>query len=275
MTRHGLTLEQAAFEAFGEAWKRLRTVEEAVKAGEGASFTHHEAIREMRAAAASVRAAVLTPLAADPTTAQLQAQAFATLRETVTWYADKSNYTDGSPGEWSPQPLHTFDHPSDFEDDEGQRARAALASVQALGPLFDDTPERSGSDTSEVSGGTGLTLEIPLDLAHVIVGIGDAKPQFTEALTAKQHGHLMTENVLLTAQRFELPDQREMHWVAVPGDLALAFTGTSPNSPHVARALAGAWNLLRFHAQAALVQAAAATGDTPVAPEAETGGEEQ
>lgn len=154
MTRPDLTLEQAAFEAFGEAWKRLRTVEEAVKAGEGASFTHREAIREMQAAAAAVRAAVLAPLAVEPTIAKLQAEAFATLRETVTWYADKSNYTDGSPGEWSPQPLHSFDNPSEFEPDEGQRARTALASVQALGPLFDDTSQRPDDDSS---GGSGLS----------------------------------------------------------------------------------------------------------------------
>lgn len=217
---------------------------------------------------AEARVAALTlELAA----ARAQLQAATILQEVVAWYADKTNYTDDCPGEWSPQPVYSFDDPSDFEHDEGRRARAALASVQALGPLFDDTPERSGSDTFEGFGGAGLSLEIPLDLARVIVGIGDAQWCRTDPLTAQEHGRLMAENVLLTAQRYELPDEREMHWVSVPGDLALAITGTSPRSPHVARALAGAWNLLRIHAQAALVQAGTA-GDTPVASEAQSGG---
>lgn len=142
----------------------------------------------------------------------------------------------------------------------------ALAVRLLLPPLSNDTPERSSNDTFEGFGGAGLTLEIPLDLAQVIVEIGDASPQFTEALTAEQHGRLMAENVRLTAERLGLPNKRKMYWVSVPGTLALAFTGTSPRSADVARALAGAWNLLRIHSQAALLKAKAA-GDTPVATE--------
>lgn len=51
--------EQAAFETFGDAWTRLRTVEQAAKDGHGASFTHHAALQAMQAAALTVRAAVL------------------------------------------------------------------------------------------------------------------------------------------------------------------------------------------------------------------------
>jgi hypothetical protein len=51
--------EQAAFEAFGDAWTRLRTVEQALKDGHGASFTHHDALQAMQTAAQAVRAAVL------------------------------------------------------------------------------------------------------------------------------------------------------------------------------------------------------------------------
>lgn len=51
--------EQAVFEAFGDAWTRLRTVEQAAKDGHGASFTHHAALQAMQAAAQAVRAAVL------------------------------------------------------------------------------------------------------------------------------------------------------------------------------------------------------------------------
>lgn len=51
--------EQATFEAFGDAWTRLRTVEQALKDGHGASFAHHAALLAMQAAAQAVRVAVL------------------------------------------------------------------------------------------------------------------------------------------------------------------------------------------------------------------------
>jgi hypothetical protein len=60
-----LTQEQRALEAFGEAWMRMRTIEEAVKAGEGASFVHYESVRKMQEASKALRDVMTAPLKAE------------------------------------------------------------------------------------------------------------------------------------------------------------------------------------------------------------------
>lgn len=52
--------EQAAFEAFGNSWVKLHAIEQAIRQGDGPSFSHREALREMQAAAGHLRATVLT-----------------------------------------------------------------------------------------------------------------------------------------------------------------------------------------------------------------------
>lgn len=59
--------EQAAFEAFGDSWVKLTAIERATRQGDGPSFSHHEALREMQAAAGHLRATVLAHAPA-PTT---------------------------------------------------------------------------------------------------------------------------------------------------------------------------------------------------------------
>lgn len=56
-----LPQEQVAFEAFGAAWERLRSVEEAVRAGDGPSFTHASAIQEMQVQARELKVALSAP----------------------------------------------------------------------------------------------------------------------------------------------------------------------------------------------------------------------
>lgn len=51
--------QQTAFEQFGDAWMRLRAHEQAAAAGDGASFSHHDALRAMQRAAQALREAVL------------------------------------------------------------------------------------------------------------------------------------------------------------------------------------------------------------------------
>ncbi|WP_394650395.1 hypothetical protein [uncultured Deinococcus sp.] len=74
---------------------------------------------------------------------------------------------------------------------------------------------------------------------------GLAEWQCTEAMTAEQHGQEFARMVRETAERYGLGDEpRALHWLGVAGDRSLAFVGTSPHSPHLARALTGAWNRL-------------------------------
>lgn len=56
-----LPQEQAAFEAFGAAWARLRSVEEAVRAGDGPSSTHFSAIQEMQVQARELKVVLNAP----------------------------------------------------------------------------------------------------------------------------------------------------------------------------------------------------------------------
>ncbi|PJI55737.1 hypothetical protein CTI14_02330 [Methylobacterium radiotolerans] len=56
-----LPQEQVAFEAFGAAWERLRSVEEAVRAGDGPSSTHFSAIQEMQVQARELKVVLNAP----------------------------------------------------------------------------------------------------------------------------------------------------------------------------------------------------------------------
>ncbi|GGR31318.1 WDGH domain-containing protein [Deinococcus ruber] len=99
----------------------------------------------------------------------------------------------------------------------------------------------------------GLPRTIPLDLAQVVVSVGEGHWGATEALDAEGHGREAVENVRRTLERFGLPDEpREMHGVFTEDGRLIALSGMSPNSPQVARGLTAAWNLLRQFCQAAL-----------------------
>lgn len=58
--------EQRAFEEFGDAWTRLSTVEQAIRSGEGPTFTHHDARQNMHAAAHALRRAILESAQSHP-----------------------------------------------------------------------------------------------------------------------------------------------------------------------------------------------------------------
>ncbi|UBV45203.1 hypothetical protein LAJ19_20560 (plasmid) [Deinococcus taeanensis] len=51
--------QQTAFEQFGDAWMRLRAHEQAAAAGDGASVSHHTALRAVQGAAQALREAIL------------------------------------------------------------------------------------------------------------------------------------------------------------------------------------------------------------------------
>lgn len=87
---------------------------------------------------------------------------------------------------------------------------------------------------------------MPADLApmlRAVIQAGPATWQVTGDMTAEQHGEAFAQSVRNTAGRYRLGDEpRAVHWLSVGDDASLAFVGTSPNSPHLARALGGAWN---------------------------------
>ena len=76
-----LPQEQAAFEAFGAAWERLRSVEEAVRAGDGPSSTHASAIQEMQVQARELKVVLNAPALARVEAAEAEVKR---LREALT-----------------------------------------------------------------------------------------------------------------------------------------------------------------------------------------------
>ena len=89
---------------------------------------------------------------------------------------------------------------------------------------------------------------IPPEIVSIVTQLGPADWCATEPMTSTEHGQRMTESVQLTEQHFGVSGRREMQWLCVQGtDTVVAYVGTSPNSGVIARALAGAWNLLHEH----------------------------
>ena len=88
---------------------------------------------------------------------------------------------------------------------------------------------------------------IPPELREVILAAGPASWNATAPMSAEEHGAEFARMVRDTQALHGLDDSpRAVHWLSVKDGLSLAFVGSSPHSPHLTRALSGAWN--RLHA---------------------------
>lgn len=86
---------------------------------------------------------------------------------------------------------------------------------------------------------------LPADIADRVLETGYVEPGLTPEHDAEGHGQHIMESCQLTAALFGQDRPMSMHGVYPRGkDTVLCHTGTSPNSPTNARALAGAWNWL-------------------------------
>lgn len=100
--------------------------------------------------------------------------------------------------------------------------------------------------------------ELPIDIAELVIRIGRAEWGQTEAHDAEGHAAHIAESVRITADHFQQDEPQHMHGLYIEGTgTVICHTGTSPNSPQIARALTGAWNRLHDLAleQSAGVQA--------------------
>ncbi len=113
-----------------------------------------------------------------------------------------------------------FQHPETY-DFCAKIARAAIAAMQ------------------------GELIEVPEDLAGLLRSLSRAEWGQTEAHDAEGHGNHITASVRLTAEHFGQQGPQHMHGLYLEGTgTVICHTGTSPNSPQIARALTGAWNFL-------------------------------
>ena len=96
-------------------------------------------------------------------------------------------------------------------------------------------------------------ISIPTDLAKLVINIGVAEWGSTHAETADGHADHVRESVRKTAEHFGQTEPQQMHGLYIAGtETVICHTGTSPNSPQIARALTGAWNNLVELSAAAL-----------------------
>ena len=124
--------------------------------------------------------------------------------------------------------------------DEIDRLRAALAD------------RRAGQSHADA----GLLEAFPLDLAEIVASLGPAEWGTTEAFDADGHAAHIKNSVEETARNFQQEGPQMMHGLYLEGTCTVVcHTGTSPNSPQIARALTGAWNRLVEEARAAIAAA--------------------
>ncbi|WP_294277636.1 hypothetical protein [uncultured Sphingomonas sp.] len=88
-------------------------------------------------------------------------------------------------------------------------------------------------------------LYLPTDIAERLLATGHVEWGQTPALDPEAHGAHVTASCRLTDEYFGQQGDQHMHGLYPVGtNTVLCHTGTSPNSPLNARALAGAWNWL-------------------------------
>lgn len=90
-----------------------------------------------------------------------------------------------------------------------------------------------------------MSDRIPPELVDLLLGIGKAEWGTTHEHTAIGHALHIRKSVKITAKDFKQTGKQKMHGLWVEGtETVICHTGTSPNSPQIARALTGAWNQL-------------------------------
>lgn len=88
-------------------------------------------------------------------------------------------------------------------------------------------------------------MEIPQDIVETVLKIGRAEWGSVSARSAEEHADHVRRSVEMTAEAFGQTEPQAMHGLYIEGtETVICHTGTSPNSPTNARALAGAWNHL-------------------------------
>lgn len=118
---------------------------------------------------------------------------------------------------------------------------AIAISVKAFRDSIRDTG--SAAALARPRGAVGEPL--PADVAELVNRIGRAEWGATDALDADEHGKHVADSVRITAANFDQTEPQRMQGLYVEGtETVICHVGTSPNSPAVARALAGAWNRL-------------------------------
>lgn len=88
-------------------------------------------------------------------------------------------------------------------------------------------------------------ISVPPEIVELVISLGAVQWGQTAAFDADGHGAHVAESVRLTEDHFQHGSPQHMHGLYLEGTgVVVCHTGTSPNSPQIARALTGAWNWL-------------------------------
>lgn len=110
---------------------------------------------------------------------------------------------------------------------------------------------RDGGGVAMAHAGRTAVAQIPQDIAELVLRVGRAEWGSTPAHDADGHAEHIAESVRLTAEHFGQTEPQKMSGLYIEGTgTVICHTGTSPNSPGIARALTGAWNWLHDNASA-------------------------
>jgi hypothetical protein len=138
-----------------------------------------------------------------------------------------------------------------YDHEKAARAIALVRAHDASAQAAEITALRA-----RVAGLEGA-LTIPPEIAEVVLKIGRGEWGATDPLDAEGHAEHVAKSVRITAENFAQEGPQQMHGCYAKGtETVICHTGTSPNSPTIARALTGAWNWL--HDQAAALSPSAA-----------------
>lgn len=97
-------------------------------------------------------------------------------------------------------------------------------------------------------------VDIPREIAELALELGEVEWGATAELVAAEHIADFTETLRLTREHFNYEDVPvQLHGLYLKGaETVVCHTGTSPNSPTIARTLAGLWNNFLADARTAL-----------------------
>jgi Lar family restriction alleviation protein len=134
------------------------------------------------------------------------------------------------------------------------RAGARETIAPEMRAVLSDTLVRSFEHVESLPSEASIRADerdIPEDIVTAVTAVGEVEWGSTPAHDADGHADHVRDSVNMTAEHFGQDGPQEMHGLYLKGtDIVLCHTGTSPNSPQHARALAGAWNHLVARADA-------------------------
>lgn len=104
---------------------------------------------------------------------------------------------------------------------------------------------------------TAEASNLPADVVELVLRIGRAEWAATPAKSAEEHASDLINSIRITDEHFKIEGPHRMDGLYIEGtETIICHSGTSPNSPGIAKALTGAWNRMYDEAAAQHIERA-------------------